>query len=176
MIAKQRKEGLKMANAKSQVQYTAAKAEVDQLLEQVSELREERDRQAAKESEQHAHDAVIRRLDNERQYLKSQLTSEITHKGELRKALTTCQQQLAEVQRQWREDVNTLKERTMADNQEAVTIEQRLRVHHSFGRRRNEAVIAKQRLEGCLREDEGPASRGATGDRKPFGGGETTER
>lgn len=44
-----------------------------------------------------AREAVVRRLDNERQYLKSQLQSEITCKDELREALTRATGQLGEM-------------------------------------------------------------------------------
>jgi len=43
-------------------------------------------------------------LDNERQYLKSQLASEITHKNEMQTALINAQQQLSDVQQQWSSD------------------------------------------------------------------------
>jgi hypothetical protein len=71
----------------------------------------------------------LRRLDNERQYLKSQLASEITHKNELTKALTACQQQLAEVTRTWHADVETLKETLSNDQREAVSLEQKLKLN-----------------------------------------------
>ncbi len=44
-----------------------------------------------------AREAVVRRLDNERQYLKSQLQSEITCKDELREALNTATRQLGDI-------------------------------------------------------------------------------
>lgn len=40
---------------------------------------------------------MLRRLDNERQYLKSQLQSEITCKDELREALSTATRQLGDI-------------------------------------------------------------------------------
>jgi hypothetical protein len=46
----------------------------------------------------------VRRLDNERTYLKSQLASEITHKNEMQTALIHAQQQLSDVQQQWTRD------------------------------------------------------------------------
>lgn len=44
-----------------------------------------------------AREATVRRLDNERQYLKSQLESEVTCKDELREALATATRQLGEI-------------------------------------------------------------------------------
>lgn len=44
-----------------------------------------------------AREAVVRRLDNERQYLKNQLQSEITCRNELREALATATRQLGEI-------------------------------------------------------------------------------
>lgn len=44
-----------------------------------------------------AREAMVRRLDNERQYLKSQLQSEITCKDELREALAKATRQLGDI-------------------------------------------------------------------------------
>ena len=71
----------------------------------------------------------MRRLDNERQYLKSQLASEITHKNELQTALSQCQQQLADIQKQWAEDVDTLKDLRASETDRALHTEQRLSQH-----------------------------------------------
>ena len=86
-------------------------------------MREERDKQMAKDVNKHSNEATIRRLDNERQYLKSQLASEITHKNELQTALTQAQTQLSECQRQWKSDVDTLKEISTRDTQDAIMME-----------------------------------------------------
>jgi len=41
-----------------------------------------------RETSKQSQDAMLRRLDNERQYLKSQLSSEISHKNDLQKELS----------------------------------------------------------------------------------------
>ena len=51
-----------------------------------------------------AREALVRRLDNERQYLKSQLQSEITCKDELREALATATRQLGEIKVRYHRD------------------------------------------------------------------------
>ena len=125
-LLKQREEHAKGAAARANAHQSILRAEIEQLKVQLSEVKLElEDSQAAGSSKQ-GNDAVIRRLDNERQYLKSQLASEITHKNEMQNALAQCQHQLNEVQRQWKTDVETLREQITNDKNEAVTIEQRL--------------------------------------------------
>jgi hypothetical protein len=110
LIAKQREESARAAAAKNSALQAALKTELEQLRSQVAKLREEKEQELLKETGKQSQDAVIRRLDNERQYLKSQLASEVTHKSELQAAFTQCQQQLGDVQKQWKSDVDTLKE------------------------------------------------------------------
>lgn len=125
-LLKQREEGAKNAIAKSQAQQAVFKTEVEQLKRQLVDMREAKERDDAKDANKHNQDAMLRRLDNERQYLKNQLSSEITLKNELQNTLTQCQHKLADMQRQWQDDVNTLKEDNRKATQEAVFIEQRL--------------------------------------------------
>lgn len=61
------------------------------------ELAEARAADSESSADRAAREAVVRRLDNERQYLKSQLQSEITCRDELREALATATRQLGEV-------------------------------------------------------------------------------
>jgi hypothetical protein len=53
-------------------------------------------------------EAVLRRLDNERQYLRSQLESELTCKSELQEALERAQRQLNDVKLGWQRDQDRL--------------------------------------------------------------------
>merc|ERR1711871_1744667 len=92
------------------------RAEIDQLRAQLVEAREEKDNLMMQTGSKQTNDATIRRLDNERQYLKSQLASEITHKNEMQTTLTNVQHQLAEVQRQWKSDVDTLRDQQTRSN------------------------------------------------------------
>lgn len=125
-IIRQKEEAARTSAAKSQSQQAVLKAEIEQLRITIQEMREDRDKQMAKDVNKHSNEATIRRLDNERQYLKSQLASEITHKNELQTALTAAQTQLAECQRQWKSDVDTLKEIGTRDTQDAIMMEQQL--------------------------------------------------
>jgi len=125
-IIRQKEEASRNAAAKSQSQQAVLKNEIEQLRSTIQEMREERDKQMAKDVNKHSNEATIRRLDNERQYLKSQLASEITHKNELQTALNEAQTQLAECQRQWKSDVDTLKEINTRDTQDAMMMEQQL--------------------------------------------------
>lgn len=61
------------------------------------ELAEARAADTESSADRAAREAVVRRLDNERQYLKSQLQSEITCKDELREALATATRQLGDI-------------------------------------------------------------------------------
>eukprot|EP01039_Chlorochromonas_danica_P004813 gene4813-5277_t len=54
---------------------------------------------------------LLRRLDNERHYLKNQLTTEIALKNNLQTALDEVTTQLSAVQKQWSDDVQTLQDR-----------------------------------------------------------------
>jgi hypothetical protein len=56
-------------------------------------------------------DALLRRLENERQYLKNQLATEVTLKKELQQLLQDCQRQLAETNTQWTKDVAQLQDK-----------------------------------------------------------------
>jgi len=125
-IIRQKEEAARNSAAKFQSQQAVLKAEIEQLRTTIQEMREERDKQMAKDVNKHSNEATIRRLDNERQYLKSQLASEITHKNELQTALTQAQTQLSECQRQWKSDVDTLKEISTRDTQDAIMMEQQL--------------------------------------------------
>lgn len=61
------------------------------------DLAEARAADAESSEDRAAREAMVRRLDNERQYLKSQLQSEITCKDELREALATATRQLGDI-------------------------------------------------------------------------------
>lgn len=110
VLAKQREDSARSIAAKSAAQQAALKTELEQLRIQVQQMREEKETEVLRETGKQTQDAVIRRLDNERQYLKSQLASEVTHKSELQAAFMQCQQQLNDVQKQWKSDVETLKD------------------------------------------------------------------
>jgi chromosome segregation ATPase len=125
-IMKQREENLKQQSAKANAQQAALKSEIDQLRAQVNDLRDEKEQILSKDMNKHSSEAVIRRLDNERQYLKSQLASEITLKNELQTALSAAQNQLASVQGQWKIDVDTLKDAAVKESNDRQNTEARL--------------------------------------------------
>lgn len=127
--AKQREQIAKNAASKAQAHVLSLKSEIEQLRNEIFELREKSDAEISKEGSKQTQDSLMRRLDNERQYLKSQLASEITHKNELQTALTQCQQQLADMQKQWAEDVDTLKDLRASENDRALHTEQKLTQH-----------------------------------------------
>lgn len=126
LLAKQREDAARALAGKSAAYQSALKSEVEQLRETVSQLRDEKETEILRETGKQNQDAVIRRLDNERQYLKSQLASELTHKNELQSALNRCQQQLSEVQKQWNSDVEVLKDSNITSQQQYTEKEQQL--------------------------------------------------
>jgi len=123
-LLKQREEAAKLAASKAQSAQSILRAEIEQLRQQVIEARELKEQAEMESGNKQSSDAVIRRLDNERQYLKSQLASEITHKNEMQSALAKCQHQLNDVNKQWKADVNTLKETSAIETQDAANREQ----------------------------------------------------
>lgn len=125
-IAKQREEAARTGTAKGIAQQVALRTEIEALRDQLQTARDEREQELSRAGTKHSQDATVRRLDNERQYLKSQLSSEITLKNELHEALFQCQQQLGETQTQWKGDVESLKESTAKAIQDAHTAQQRL--------------------------------------------------
>jgi chromosome segregation ATPase len=124
--AKQREEAAKTGTAKGVAQQVSLRTEIEALKDQLQTARDEREQELSRTGTKHSQDATVRRLDNERQYLKSQLSSEITLKNELHEALFQCQQQLGETQTQWKGDVESLKESTAKAIQDAHTAQQRL--------------------------------------------------
>jgi len=126
-LLKQREEAAKAAAAKAQSAQSILRAEIDLLRHQVMEAREEKDRLEIASGSKQNNDAIIRRLDNERQYLKSQLASEITHKNEMQTALAKCQHQLNEVNKQWKGDVDALKESRILADQDVNAREQEMK-------------------------------------------------
>ncbi len=126
LLLKQREESLQASLAKSQVQQMALRTEVDQLKAQLNVFQSAKEEEMKKDSNKLNQEAVLRRLDNERHYLKNQLTSEITLKNELQNVLQNTQQQLQETQRQWQDDVNVLKEKMTTMKRDSQEKEQRL--------------------------------------------------
>ena len=124
--ARQREEMAKNAATKYQSQIAVLRQEVEKLNDQITDLREKNDSQAGTSSDvnKHSHESMMRRLDNERQYLKSQLASEITLKNELQNSLSSCQMQMNDIQRQWTDDVNQLRDEANRVAQETLRNEQ----------------------------------------------------
>jgi len=125
-LAKHNEESARAAAARVAAQQMSLKTEIEHLRDQLQFLREEREAEEAKSGAKQSQDAAVRRLDNERQYLKSQLASEITLKNELHEALSACQTQLSETQAQWRSDVEALKETTAQTVRDSALAQQRL--------------------------------------------------
>ena len=122
-LSKQREEAAKANALKAQAQQANLRAELEHTKNSLEDLRTQKEEGATKESTQKSNEALLRRLDNERTYLKNQLSSEMTHKNELQGALRQCQQQLADQQRQWTDDVDSLKA-TLTQKEEDSTLQE----------------------------------------------------
>eukprot|EP01034_Spumella_vulgaris_P024755 gene24755-31132_t len=117
VLSKQLEEKQKTATMKQIAITTALKTEIEQQRALIAQLRDEKELETVKESNKSNNDAIIRRLDNERQYLKSQLTSEITHKSEMQAELSKCTAQNKDIQKQWNDDVMSLKDSLQTEQQ-----------------------------------------------------------
>ena len=78
-----------------------ANNELENAKEEIAILKENSSNAAANE-------AMLRRLDNERQYLKNQLTSEVTCKNELQETLERTTRQLGEMKAAWKSESDSL--------------------------------------------------------------------
>lgn len=125
LMYKQREDLVQAQLNKAQVTQLALRTEIEDLRAQVQSLQMSKEQDLKKDSNKLTQEAVLRRLDNERNYLKNQLTSEITLKNELQTVLTQCQEQLSQAQKQWQEDVNTLKDKQTQLKREFAEKEQR---------------------------------------------------
>lgn len=108
--AKHKEESMRANANRLEVQLMAARRDIEQYRKEIAELRQTLEEYDQRQASQASTDATIRRLDNERQYLRSQLTSEITHKAEIQESLLATQQQLVDTKAQWERDVQTLRE------------------------------------------------------------------
>jgi hypothetical protein len=110
-VARQREEATRSSGLKMQAQLALARQESERLGALLMETRALKEpTSGGADDSRTSHEAALRRLDNEKQYLKNQLASEITLKSEMQAALVLCQQQLSEAQVQWRGDVEELRE------------------------------------------------------------------
>jgi RNA polymerase-interacting CarD/CdnL/TRCF family regulator len=79
-VSRQREEATKSSALKTQAQLALARGEVERLNSLLLDARHVRDQPSVAADTKQAQDAALRRLDNEKQYLKNQLASEITLK------------------------------------------------------------------------------------------------
>jgi chromosome segregation ATPase len=95
-----------------------ANNELENAKEEINILKENTSNAAANE-------AMLRRLDNERQYLKNQLTSEVTCKNELQETLERTTRQLGEMKAAWKSESDglTMKIRQEGNRRDAIETE-----------------------------------------------------
>ena len=148
-LGRQREETSRGAGLKLQSQLAVARAEAERMAAQVQELRLHRETPMGETKQ--SQEAALRRLDNEKQYLKSQLTSEITLKNELQSALAHCQHQLADATAQWHREVDDLKQSYESDRRGADEREARLRQSLELSQAESEQLVGQiAELRGAL--------------------------
>ncbi len=94
--------------AKLQVQILNYQTEIEEYKRLVTKFESEKVQDLMKENQKVSQETLIKRLDNERNYLKSQLKSEIVLKNELQNMLDEANRLLRESQVQWNKDVEKL--------------------------------------------------------------------
>ena len=96
-VAKRREEGARMESSKLTSKLNAAQGIAADSASKDDLLAEAQRREEAADAKRAAAEALLRRLDNERAYLRSQLTSEVTLKNELQETLDNATRQLGEL-------------------------------------------------------------------------------
>ncbi|CAM9090655.1 unnamed protein product [Hapterophycus canaliculatus] len=96
-MARKREEALKAEVALAGAKLEDRGAELEKAQSRADDLAAASAADTESSADRAAREAMIRRLDNERQYLKSQLQSEITCKDELREALAKATRQLGDI-------------------------------------------------------------------------------
>jgi hypothetical protein len=109
-LAKRREEAAQSEMAGLRDQLFHAEEDLSKMRARVDELSAARLREEEVIANQAANEAMLRRLDNERQYLKSQLESEIICKQELQEALEEAKDDLAADRSEWKLEVDRLRE------------------------------------------------------------------
>jgi len=96
-VAKRREEGARAESSKLTSKLNAAQGIAADSASKDEMLAEAQRREEAADAKRAAAEALLRRLDNERAYLRSQLTSEVTLKNELQETLDNATRQLGEL-------------------------------------------------------------------------------
>jgi hypothetical protein len=105
-----KEELLTQTNNRLQLNLLNSQKENENLRKTIESYEEAKSKEFFKENEKLTQETTIKRLDNERNYLKNQLKSEITLKTDLQHMLDENNRLLRDTQQQWSKDVETLKE------------------------------------------------------------------
>ena len=149
----------------------ALQAEAQGLREALEAAQEEKAQSEEWRTVQASTEAMLRRLDNERQYLRSQLQSEITLKNELQEALDRTAAQLGELRASSRSQFDDLEAKLRAAERRAdasnlsldaakkiskLSYKPRARLSKNFGPRTNNLVNSSAQSSPLWKVQGGP--------------------
>lgn len=136
---KQREESLEQQVNRLNAQVETYRSQIEDLKQKNNELIEkDLEEKSLKDTNKLNSDMILRRLDNERHYLKSQLTSEITLKNEIQTILQDTEERLKQTQVQWQKDVDALKEKVDDLKQKLEQVEQE---------KKHNEIVSKETIE-----------------------------
>lgn len=123
--ARKKEEAARGETSKERSRISSVQHELNMATNELESAREEVAILKENSSNAAANEAMLRRLDNERQYLKNQLTSEVTCKNELQETLERTTRQLGEMKAAWKSESEGLatKIRQEADRRDAIETE-----------------------------------------------------
>ena len=126
-VAKRREDAARGEATRLSAQLSAAHTDLTKQQEYEDEMAECRRVQEEAEAKRSAAEAMLRRLDNERSYLRSQLTSEVTLKNELQATLDQATKGMGELKQQLQAEREDLVESHTAEMTQMKALEADLR-------------------------------------------------
>ncbi|GMH51794.1 hypothetical protein TL16_g01087 [Triparma laevis f. inornata] len=124
-MSRKKEEAARGETSKERSRISSVQHELNMAQNELETAREEVAILKENSSNNSANEAMLRRLDNERQYLKNQLTSEVTCKNELQETLERTTRQLGEMKMAWKSESDSLtgKIRQEAERRDAIETE-----------------------------------------------------
>jgi chromosome segregation ATPase len=138
--ARKKEEAARGETGKERSRISSIQHELNMATNELESAREEVNILKENSSNAAANEAMLRRLDNERQYLKNQLTSEVTCKNELQETLERTTRQLGEMKAAWKSESENLTLKIRQENTRRDAIETELQTRNQSC----EAEIKKQ--------------------------------
>ena len=139
--ARKKEEAARGETGKERSRISSMQHELNMANNELDNAREEMNILKENSSNAAANEAMLRRLDNERQYLKNQLTSEVTCKNELQETLERTTRQLGEMKAAWKSESDTLTLKIRQEGSRRDAIETELQS-------KNQGLEAEVRMQG----------------------------